>query len=82
MATHVYPSDLNDDEWALLASLIPPAKPGGRPRSVDIRRILNGLFYVLRSGRAWPFMARRRPRVPVALCAALTWTLSAAGLSH
>ncbi len=59
MATHVYPSDLNDDEWALLASLIPPAKPGGRPRSVDIRRILNGLFYyVLRSGCAWRYLPR------------------------
>ncbi len=53
MATQVYPSDLNDDEWTLLAPLIPPAKPGGRPRSVNIRRILNGLFYILRSGCAW-----------------------------
>ncbi|HEX9036382.1 MAG TPA: IS5 family transposase [Ktedonobacterales bacterium] len=58
MATHVYPSDLTDAEWALLAPLIPPAKPGGRPRSVDIRRILNGLFYVLRSGCAWRYLPR------------------------
>lgn len=53
MATQVYPSDLNDDEGTLLAPLIPPAKPGGRPRSVNIRRILNGLFSILRSGCAW-----------------------------
>lgn len=58
MATQVYPSDLNDDEWALLAPLIPPAKPGGRPRSVDVRRILNGLFYLLRSGCAWRYLPR------------------------
>ncbi len=58
MATPVYPSDLNDDEWALLAPLIPPAKPGDRPRSVDIRRILNGLFYLLRSGCAWRYLPR------------------------
>lgn len=56
MAHQVYPSDMNDDEWALLAPFIPPAKPGGRPRSVDTRRILNGLFYVLRSGCAWRYL--------------------------
>ncbi len=58
MASQVYPSDLSDDEWALLAALIPPAKPGGRPRSVEIRRIVNGIFYVLRSGCAWRYLPR------------------------
>lgn len=53
MASQVYPSDLNDAEWALLSPLIPAAKPGGRPRSVAMRRILNGIFYVLRTGCAW-----------------------------
>ncbi len=53
MASHVYPSDRSDDEWALLSPLIPSAQPGGRPRSVEIRRILNGIFSVLRSGCAW-----------------------------
>ena len=48
-----YPSDLTDSEWSLLEPLIPPAKPGGRPRSVDMREILNGLFYVLREGCSW-----------------------------
>lgn len=56
MAAPVYPSALSDDEWALLSPLIPPAKPGGRPRSVKIRRILNGIFYVLRSGCAWRYL--------------------------
>ena len=32
-----YPSDLTDDEWELLAPLIPAAKPGGRPRQTDLR---------------------------------------------
>lgn len=58
MATQVYPSDLNEEEWALLAPLIPPAKPRGRPRSVEVRRIVNGLFYVLRSGCAWRYLPR------------------------
>ena len=44
-----YPTDLTDREWALLEPLLPPAKPGGRPRSVNLRVILNGLLYVLRS---------------------------------
>src|SRR5258708_6276979 len=46
----LYASDLSDAEWAILEPLIPPAKPGGRPRSVNMRQILNGIFYMLRSG--------------------------------
>ena len=50
MASPGHPSDLSDDKWGVLSPLIACAKPGGRPRSVQMRRILNGLFYVLRSG--------------------------------
>ena len=42
-----YPSDLSDAEWDLVAPLIPPAKRGGRPRKVDVREVLNAIFYVL-----------------------------------
>ena len=38
-----YPSDLTDAEWALLAPLLPAAQPGGRPRSVDLREIVDAL---------------------------------------
>ena len=38
-----YPSDLTDDEWALIEPLIPPAKRGGGKRSVDMRAVGNGL---------------------------------------
>ena len=41
---------LTDDQWRLLQPLIPPAKPGGRPRTTDMRRMLDSLFYVLRTG--------------------------------
>jgi transposase len=58
MAARVYPSDVNEDEWALLAPLIPPAKPRGRPRSVDVRRAVHGLFSVLRIGCAWRYLPR------------------------
>ena len=58
MAIPVYPSDVNDAEWALLAPLIPTSKPWGCPRSSDMRRITNGVFYVLRSGCAWRYLPR------------------------
>jgi transposase len=48
-----YPSDLTDAEWALVEPLIPPAKRGGRRRSVDVREVLNGVFYVLATGCQW-----------------------------
>ncbi len=58
MPSVIYPSDLSDHEWSILALLLPPAKTGGRPRSVDLRRILNGIFYLLRSGCAWRYLPR------------------------
>ena len=48
-----YPSDLTDERWALLEPLIPPARPGGRPRKTDIRRVLDGIFYRNRNGCIW-----------------------------
>ena len=48
-----YPSDLTDAEWELVKPFIRPAKRGGRPRSVDIREVLNAIFYVLSTGCQW-----------------------------
>lgn len=48
-----YPSDVSDDEWAILEPLIPPAKPGGRPRTTDMREVINALFYLDRPGGQW-----------------------------
>ena len=39
-----YPSDLTDEEWALIGPLIPPAKPGGNKRTVDMRAVVNGVM--------------------------------------
>jgi putative transposase len=44
---------LPDAQFRLLEPLIPPAQPGGRPRTTDMRRLLDGLFYVLRTGCQW-----------------------------
>ena len=56
-----YPSDLTDTEWALVAPLIPPARRGGRKRSVDIRAVLNGIFYVLSTGCQWRAVPKDLP---------------------
>jgi|SRR5215831_19293546 len=48
-----YPSDVTEEEWAEVASLIPPARRGGRKRSVNIREVFNGLLYVLTTGCQW-----------------------------
>jgi transposase len=56
-----YPSDLTDAEWALVAPLIRPAKRGGRRRTVDIREVLNGIFYVLSTGCQWRALPKDLP---------------------
>jgi putative transposase len=48
-----YPSDLTDEQWAVLEPLIPPARPGGRPRKTDMRRVADALFYHTREGGSW-----------------------------
>jgi transposase len=48
-----YPSDLTDGEWALIKPMIPPAKRGGRRREVNVREVLNAIFYVLSIGCQW-----------------------------
>src|SRR5713101_7510160 len=56
-----YPSDVTDEQWALLERLIPPARPGGRPRKVDARQVVNAIFYLTRSGCAWRMLPREFP---------------------
>src|SRR3546814_18141418 len=56
-----YPSDLTDAEWKIVAPLIPPARRGGRPRAVDLREVLNGIFYVLSTGCQWQAMPTDLP---------------------
>jgi putative transposase len=51
-----YPTDLTDEQWHVLQPLIPPAKHGGRPRAVDMREVVNTLFYQNRSGCQWDML--------------------------
>jgi transposase len=56
-----YPSDLTDDEWAHVAALIPPAKPGGNKRSVNVREVMNGSMYILSTGCQWRAIPKDLP---------------------
>src|SRR5918992_1338198 len=56
-----YTSDLTDEEWQILEPLLPPEKPGGRPRTYPMREVLNGIQYVLRTGCAWRLMPHDLP---------------------
>lgn len=56
-----YPSDTTDEEWAELAPEIPPARRGGRKRTVNVREVLNGLLYVLSTGCQWRALPKDLP---------------------
>jgi putative transposase len=56
-----YESDLGDEEWAEVGPLIPPAKPGGNKRSVDIREVVNGVMYILSTGCQWRAIPKDLP---------------------
>ena len=56
-----YPNDLTDSEWALIAPLIPPCKRGGRRREIDVREVLNAIFYVLSTGCQWKALPKDLP---------------------
>jgi transposase len=53
MSRSPYPTDLTDRQWARLEPLLPPPKPGGRPRSTDVREVVDAILSVLRNGIVW-----------------------------
>ncbi len=61
-ASQVYPSDLTDMQWEQLAPLVPPPKPGGRPRRLEMRQVLNAIFYVDRTGCQWRYLPKEYPK--------------------
>ena len=56
-----YPSDVTDEEWALIAPLIPPARRGGNKRTVNLHEIVNGLMYILSTGCQWRAIPKDLP---------------------
>ncbi len=57
-----YRSNLTDEQWEIMQTLIPEAKSGGRPRTVDMREIVNGIFYILMAGCAWSLLPHDFPK--------------------
>ena len=58
----VYPSDLTDSRWDLIKDLIPPPKPGGRPRTLDMRMVVNAIFYIVKAGAQWRMLPKEYPK--------------------
>jgi putative transposase len=70
-----YPTDLTDAQWALLEPLIPAAKPGGRPRSADLRAIVDAILYVVRNGCTWRALPHDYPPWKTVYHYARAWRL-------
>ena len=57
-----YPSDVTDGQWRLIGPSIPPPKPGGRPRHINMREVINAILYVNRTGCSWRQLPHDFPR--------------------
>jgi putative transposase len=60
MRTQSYPSDLADDQWPLIEPHL-PVYPGGRPRTTNLRDVVDAIFYVLRTGCQWRYLPKDFP---------------------
>jgi putative transposase len=56
-----YPSDLTQQQWECIKDLIPAAKPGGRPRTLDMHAVINGILYVVVGGIQWRMLPKEYP---------------------
>lgn len=61
MRTQTYPTDLTDRHWDCIKDLIPAAKPGGRPRRLDMRQVINAILYILVTGAQWRMLPKDYP---------------------
>ena len=75
-----YPSDLSDNEWVLIEPLLPAAKPGGRPRTTDLRDVVDALHYIAVSGCQWRMLPKDFP--PVSTVRGYFYAWRNAGLWH
>ena len=56
-----YPTDLSDKKWEVINPLLPAGLSGGRPREVSLRKIINAVLYITRSGCAWRLLPHQFP---------------------
>jgi len=57
-----YPTALTDDQWSIIQPLLPQAKSGGRPRTTDLRQVVDALLYILVGGIAWRLLPHDFPK--------------------
>jgi len=62
MNTQPYPTDLSDSQWDYIKDLVPLAKEGGRPRSLDMRQIVNAILYLVVGGIQWRMLPKDYPK--------------------
>ncbi len=70
-----YPTDLSDAEWNYIEPHMPAPKGYGRPRTHDLREILNAVFYLLKSGCQWRLLPHDFPRWPTVYHYFRTWRI-------
>jgi putative transposase len=75
MSRPPYPSDLTDRQFRRLEPHLPGAKPGGRPRSADVREVVNAVLYVLRNGIVWRALPHDFPPWPTVYWYFRQWRL-------
>lgn len=54
----IYPTDMTDAQWEIIRPLLPPSPPIGTDREVDMRKIVNGIFYLNRTGCQWRMLPK------------------------
>ena len=79
MKRRYYSSDLTNREWAILAPLIPPPKPGGRSVSWERREIVDAILYELRSGGPWRMLPHDFPPWQTVYHSFRLWRLDGTG---
>ena len=61
MDNQIYPTDMTDSQWNCIKELVPAAKPGGRPRTLDMRMVINAIFYITVGGIQWRLLPKEYP---------------------
>jgi putative transposase len=57
-----YPTDMTDSQWEIIQEILPPAKSKGRPRSLDLRQVINAILYIVVGGIQWRMLPREYPK--------------------
>lgn len=71
--SQTYPSDLTNEQWEIIKPFVPPDRSGGRPRQVDIRRVVNAILYINRTGCQWRMLPRDFPNWKLVSYYFYTW---------